>query len=330
MDRRVFIGVVGGSILAGPLAADGQQSAQVQRVGTLSSGSPVLDEVPAGGWQIFLQRLSDLGWTAGRNLTFEPRYAEGRLERLPDLAADLVQLKVGMIVTFGTQASLAAKRATTTIPIVFIASDPVGAGLVASLAHPQGNSTGLSNEAGLEIFAKRLELLKEVAPRISRVGIIANLSNVPEARALDSIAPNAQTLRLSIFAVEARSPTEFDSAFARLTRERVDALSVTESPLHVEHKISIVGFATRNRLPAIFGERVFVGAGGLMSYGISFADLLRRLPVYMDKILRGAKPADLPVEQPTKFELVINLKTARALGLTIPQTLLLRADQVIE
>jgi putative ABC transport system substrate-binding protein len=328
--RRIGLAVVLALSVLAPLAAKAQQSEQVQRVGTLSSGSPALDEVPGGGRQIFLQRLSDLGWSPGRNLTFEPRYAEGTLARLPDLAADLVQLKVDMIVAFGTQASLAAKRATATIPIVFIAGDPVGTGLVASLAHPRGNSTGLSNEAGLEIFSKRLELLKEAAPKISRVGILVNRSNVPEARAVDSIAPTAQTLSLSFFPVEARGPTEFDGAFAALTRERIDALSVTENPLHVEHKISIVGFATRNRLPAIFGERVFVDAGGLMSYGISFADLLRRLPVYMDKILRGAKPGDLPVEQPTKFELVINLKTAKALGLTIPQTLLLRADQLIE
>jgi putative ABC transport system substrate-binding protein len=235
-----------------------------------------------------------------------------------------------MIVAFGTQASLAAKRATATIPIVILAGDPVGTELVASLAHPGGNITGLTNEAGLGIFSKRLELLKETAPRISRIGILTDRSNTAEARGGAATAPFAQALRLTFLHVDVRSPRGFDDAFAVLIRERVDALTATENPLNVEHKDLIVSFATKNRLPTVFGERLFVEAGGLMFYGISFADLLRRLATCMDKILRGAKPADLPVEQPTKFELVINLKTAKALGLTIPQSILVRADEIIQ
>ena len=210
---------------------------------------------------------------------------------------------------------------------MIIAGNPVGTGLVASLAHPGGNITGLTTEAGLEILSKRLELLKEASPKISRVGILTNRSN--EARVLDAVAPNAQALRLTFLPVDVRSPSDFDGAFAVLIRERVDALTAIDNPLNGEHRGSIVSFAAGNRLPTVFGDRAFVDAGGLMSYGISFADLFRRLPTYMDKILRGAKPADLPVEQPTKFELVINLKTAKALGLTIPASLLLRADEAI-
>ena len=265
-----------------------------------------------------------------RTLTFEPRRADQRLDRLPGLAAELVELNVSMILAFGNQAALAAKRATTTIPIVMIAGDPVGSGLIASLARPGGNITGLTSEASLEILSKRLELLKEAVPKISRVGILANRSNTPEARMLDATAPTAQALRLTFLPVDVRSPSDFDGAFAVLIRERVDALTATDGPLNEEHRGSIVSFAAGNRLPTVFGERAFVDAGGLMSYGVSFADLFRRLPTYMNKILRGAKPADLPVEQPTKFELVINLKTAKALGVTIPQSVLLRADQVIE
>jgi len=289
----------------------------------LSSGSSIFDDVGRGS-QAFLERLSDLGWVVGQNLTFEPRSADQRLDRLPGLAAELVQLNVSMILAFGNEAALAAKRATATIPIVMVAGDPVGSGLVASLARPGGNITGLTNEAGLEIFSKQLELLKEAAPKISRVGILANRS-VREAT-----VPTTQALRLTFLPVEVRSPSDFDDAFAVLIRARVDALMATGNRLNVEHRGSIVSFAAGNRLPTVFGERAFVDAGGLMSYGISTADLLRRLPIHMDKILRGAKPADLPVEQPTKFELVINLKTAKALGLTIPPSVLGRADQVIE
>ena len=317
------------SFIVAPLAAAAQQAGTVYRIGVLSSGSSIPDDV-GHGWQAFLERLSDLGWVVGQNLTFEPRYADQRPDRLPGLAAELVQSKVSMILAFGNQAALAAKRATATIPILMLASDPVGAGLIASLARPGGNITGLTTEAGLEIFSKRQQLLKEASPKVSRVGILTNRSNMPEARALDATTPTAQALRLTFLPVDVRRPSDFDRAFAVLIRERVDAVTATDSLLNGEHRGSIVNFAAGNRLPTVFGDRAFVDAGGLMSYGTSFADLLRRLPTYMDKILRGAKPADLPVEQPTKFELVINLKTAKALGLTIPQSVLGRADQVIE
>jgi ABC-type uncharacterized transport system substrate-binding protein len=328
ITRRRFV-VTSAIALAAPLAAEAQQAGKVYRVGVLSSGSVALDDI-GHGRQAFLERLRDLGWVVGQNLMIEPRHAEGQLDRLSGLAAELVQLKVGMIVALGTSAALAAKHATATIPIVIMAGDPVGTGLVANLAHPGGNITGLTNEAGLEIFAKRLELLKETAPKISRLGILTNRSNIPEARGGAATAPFAQVLRLTFLPVDVRSPSGFDDAFAELIRERVDALTATENPLNVEHKDLIVSFAAKNRLPTVFGEQVFVEAGGLMSYGISFVDLLQRLATYMDKILRGAKPADLPVAQPTKFELVINLKTAKALGLTIPPSVLQRADQVID
>jgi putative tryptophan/tyrosine transport system substrate-binding protein len=317
------------SLTLPPLAGEAQQAGKVYRVGVLSSASSILEDV--GQWrQPFLERLSDLGWVVGQNLTFESRRAEGKPDRLPGLAAELVQLKVSMILAFGNQAALAAKGATATIPIVMLAVDPVGSGLVASLARPGGNITGLTNEAGLEIFSKRLQLLKEAAPKISRVGILTDRSNTIEARVGEAMVPTAQALQLTLLPVEVRSQSDFDGAFAVLIRERVDTLTTTENRLNVEHRGSIVSFAAGNRLPTMFGERAFVDAGGLMSYGISFADLLRRLPTYMDKILRGAKPGDMPVEQPTKFELVINLKTAKVLGLTIPPSVLGRADQVIE
>jgi ABC-type uncharacterized transport system substrate-binding protein len=329
--RRIGLAVVLAlGLTVAPLAAEAQESGKVAHVGVLWSGSLAFTMV-GDGRRAFLERLSDLGWIEGQNLTIERRYAEGKLDRLPDLAAELVQLKVRMIVAFGTPASLAAKRATATIPIVILAGDPVSSGLVASLAHPGGNITGLTVDAGQEEnFSKRLELLKEAAPKTSRIGILANRSNASEARVLDAMAPTAQALRLTFLPIEVRGPSGFDGAFAELRRERVDALTAVESPLTVEHRGLIVSFAARNRLPTMFGERVFVDAGGLMSYGINYVDLLRRLPIYIDKILRGAKPADLPVEQPTKFELVINMKTAKALGLTIPPSVLLRADQVIE
>jgi ABC-type uncharacterized transport system substrate-binding protein len=316
------------SLILAPLAGEAQQAGKVYRIGVLSSGGSSADD--GYSQQAFLERLSDLGWVAGQNLTFELRRAEGQLDRLPGFAAELVQLKVSLILALGNQAALAAKRATATIPIVMLSSDPVGSGLVVSLAHPGGNITGLTNEAGLEIFSKRVALLKEAAPKISRVGILANRSNTVEERVHEATVPTARALRLTFLPVEVRSPSDFDGAFAVLIRERADALMATGNSLNVDNRGSIVSFAAVNHLPTVFGERAFVDAGGLMSYGISYADLLQRLPAYIDKILRGAKPADLPVEQPTKFELVINLKTAKALGLTIPQSVLLRADQVIE
>ena len=222
------------SLVLAPLAAVAQQAGKVYRIGVLSSGSSIPDDPGRGvgqGRQAFLERLSDLGWVVGQNLTFEPRSADQRLDRLPGLAAELVQLNVSMILAYGNQAAHAAKRATATIPIVMIAGDPVGTGLVASLAHPGGNITGLTNEAGLEILSKRLELLKEASPKISRVGILTNRSNTAEARLLDATAPTAQALRLTFLPVDVRSPSDFDRGFAVLIRERVAALTAIESPL---------------------------------------------------------------------------------------------------
>jgi putative ABC transport system substrate-binding protein len=223
------------SFIVAPLAAAAQQAGTVYRIGVLSSGSSIPDDV-GHGWQAFLERLSDLGWVVGQNLTFEPRYADQRPDRLPGLAAELVQSKVSMILAFGNQAALAAKRATATIPILMLASDPVGAGLIASLARPGGNITGLTNEAGLEIFSKRLGLLKEAAPKISRVGILANRSNTLEARVLEATVPTARALRLTFLPVEVRSSSDFDGAFVVLIRERIDALTATENRQNVEHR----------------------------------------------------------------------------------------------
>lgn len=321
-----FMSVVAVLLLAVPLSAQVQPAGKVARIGVLSPASPGAD----AGRHAFLQRLNELGWVAGQNLTFESRYAEGDLTRLADLAGELVQLKVSIILAFGTPASFAAKRATATIPIVIFAGDPVGTGLVASLARPGGNLTGLTQEAGLEIFAKRLELLKEVAPKTSRVGIVWNPTSPAEARVRDANLESARLLGLTLIPLDVRRAADFEGAFTRASRERADALAITENALNVEHRHLIVSFAAKNRLPTVFGERASVDAGGLMSYGTDFADILRRAATYIDRILKGAKPSELPVEQPTKFDLVINLKIATALGLTIPQSILVRADQVIE
>jgi putative ABC transport system substrate-binding protein len=313
-------------LLAVPLSAQAQPTGQFARIGVLSPGSPG----PDAGRRAFLKRLSELGWVVGQNVTFEARYAEGDLARLAELAAELVQLKVSVILAFGTAASFAAKRATGTIPIVMFAGDPVGTGLVASLARPGGNLTGLTQEAGLEILAKRLELLKQAAPKTSRVGAVYNPTSPAEVRGYDATKGPARSLGLTLMPLEVRTPADFEGAFIRARRESVDALVITENALNVEHRDLIIGFAAKNRLPTVFGERASVDAGGLMSYGADFGDILRRSATYIDKILRGAKPAELPVEQPTKFELVINVRTANALGLTMPPSLLLRADHVLE
>ena len=259
MHRRTFLCGFTLGTLATQLISEAQQAGKVHRVGVLSSGSSVPDAV-SHRWQAFLGRLNDLGRVVGQNLTFEPRSADQRLDRLPGLAAELVQLNVSMILAFGSQAALAAKRATATIPIVMVATDPVGSGLVASLARPGENITGLTYEASLEILSKRLELLKEASSKISRVGILTNRSNTPEARPLDATVPTAQALRLTFLPVDVRGPRDFDGAFAVLIRERVDALTATDSPLNTEHKGPIVSFAAGNRLPTVFGDRVFVVA----------------------------------------------------------------------
>src|SRR6266567_6599300 len=317
------------SLLAAPLAADAQQAGKVPRIGYLGLTSPS-DRPPL--LDAFRQRLRELGWVEGQNIVIDYRYAEGRVDRLPDLAAELVRLKVDLIVaSAGTQAATAAKNATETIPIVMIyVRDPVGTGLIASLARPGGNVTGVSGSAGLELFAKQLELLKETVPKIRRVAILSNPDNAYHQLAIREVNVAARSLGVQLQLLEARGPNEFDGAFAAMAKERVGALLVLSDAMLNSHRTWLADLAARSRLPAAFGVRDDVEAGGLMSYGPSILDSYRQAATYVDRILRGAKPAELPVERPTKFELVINLKTAKALGLTIPQSVLGRADQIIE
>jgi len=300
----------------------------VPRIGYLGVTSPS-DRPPL--LDTFRQGLRELGWIEGQNIVIDYRFAEGRLDRLPDLAAELVRLKVDVIVSLGTQGVTAAKSATKTIPIVMIGvRDPVGTGLIASLARPGGNVTGVSGYAGLETVAKQLELLKETVPKIRRVAILSNPTNAYHQLALREANVAARSLGVQLQLLEARGPNEFDGAFAAMAKERVGALLVVSDVIFNNHQARLADLAARNRLPAAYGVRESVEAGGLMSYGTSFLDLYRRSAAYVDKILKGAKPANLPVEQPTKFELVINLKTAKALGLTLSDKLIVAADEVIE
>jgi putative tryptophan/tyrosine transport system substrate-binding protein len=327
--RREFI-ILLASATACPLAAHAQQQAgKVPRIAFLGVTSPS-DRPPL--LDAFRQRLRELGWVEGQNIVIDYRYAEGRVDRLPDLAAELVRLKVDLIVaSAGTQVATAAKNATETIPIVMIAvRDPVGTGLIASLARPGGNVTGVSGSAGLELFAKQLELLKEIVPKIRRVAILSNPDNAYHQLAIREVNVAARSLGVQLQLLEARGPNEFDGAFAAMAKERVEALLVVSDVIFNNHRTRLADLAARSRLPAAYGATESVEAGGLMSYGPSFLDLHRRAATYVDRILKAAKPADLPVEQPAKFELVINLKTAKALGLEVPPSLLARADDVIE
>jgi putative tryptophan/tyrosine transport system substrate-binding protein len=330
ITRRVFVGTLTGGLLAAPRSSEAQQPAKVPRIGFLS-----LNLAPNSHLhEAFRQGLRDLGYIQGRNIVIEIRDAEGKYERLPALAAELVALKVDVIVTGGgTPPALAAKQATKTIPIVFAsAPDPVTDGLVASLARPGGNVTGLSN-INPELVGKCLEQLKQAVPGVSRVAVLWQPGFMDERTdremlKAEDVAARALGVRLQV--VEARGPTDLDRAFSDMTKARAGALTVLPSAMLFTERRRLVDLATKTRLPAVYPQKEFVEAGGLMAYGPSLADLFRRAATYVDKILRGAKPADLPVEQPTKFELIINLKTAKALGLTIPPSLLQRADQVIE
>jgi len=325
--RRAFIGTLAGGLVAAPLAA--QQAAKVARIGYLAT-SLAVSPVPV---EAFRQGLRDLGYVEGRNLVIEIRDTEGKSERFPALAAELVALKVEVIVAPGTPAALAAKQATRTIPIVFpVAVDPVTSGLVTSLARPGGNVTGLSALIP-ELVGKCLELLTQAVPRVSRVAVLwqpGGLGDRTEKDMLQAAEVAARALGVRPQFVEARGPAEFDRAFSDMTRARAGALTVWTSVMFINERRRLVDLAAQNRLPAVYAQREFVDAGGLMAYGPNVADLFRRAATYVDKILKGAKPADLPVEQPTKFELVINMTTAKALGLTIPPSLLGRADHVVE
>jgi len=326
MNRRTFLcGLTLGTLTA-PLTAEAQQAGKVPRIGFLFYGSPG----PSPELDAFRQGLRELGCIEGQNIAIEVRFASGRVERLPELAAELVRLKPDVIVTPGTPASVAAKQATSTIPIVFAGvADAVGAGLVADFARPGGNITGLTGISA-ELGGKRLELLKEVAPKASRVAVLYNPADRSNVLVLMELQESAPALRLTLQPLGVRGPGEFEGAFVAMSRKRAHALFGAAGILTTEHRKAVVDLAAKSRIPAMWGERQFVEAGGLMSYAVNFYDQVRRAATYVDKILKGAKPGDLPVEQPTKFELVINFKTAKALGLTVPQSLLLRADEVIQ
>jgi putative ABC transport system substrate-binding protein len=317
-----------GGAIALPLAAHAQQTTNVRRVGWLSPGSATSDEALLAS---FRDGLRELGWVVGQNITIEPRWAEGKFERLPGLATELVGIKVELIVASVTQASLAAKRATATIPIIMVGvGDPLGSGLVDSLARPSGNVTGPSSMLA-EASRKQLALLKETVPKASTVAVLWNPANpVWQAAALKETEAAARTMGLRLQLVEARGPEEFEAAFVAMTRGRADALFVPADIIFVRHAEQMADLAARHRLPTMFGFREHVVTGGLMSYAASFTVMFRRAAAFVDKILKGTKPADLPVEQPTRFELVINLKTAKALGISIPQSVLQLADEVIQ
>ena len=326
MRRRELVAILGSAAVL-PLASRAQQATKMAHVGWLSPGSQSSDRSFTAS---FREGLRELGWIEGQNIAIESRWAEGKFERLPDLAMELVRLKVDVIVANVTQASLAAKRATATIPIVMVGvGDPLGSGLVDSLARPSGNVTGPSSMLA-EASAKQLALLKETVPSGSPVAVLWNPANpVWQASALKQTEAAGQAMGLRLQLFEARGPDELDAAFAAMTRDRARALFVPADIIFVRHAQQMADLAATHRLPAMYGFREHVEAGGLMSYAASFAVMFKRAAAFVDKLLKGAKPAELPVEQPTKFELVINLKTAKALGIAIPQSVLQRADEVI-
>jgi putative ABC transport system substrate-binding protein len=323
--RREFITLVGGAAAGWPLAARAQQSGKKNVVGRLAAGS-VTDPLN----EVTTEALRELGWVEGENVVYERRWAENRVERLPELAADLVRLNVDVIIAGGTLAPLAAKRATSTIPIVMNScGDPLGTGLVASLARPGGNVTGMSLMVP-ELAGKRLELLREILPKLARVAVLWDAANPYTTIGFKETQSAARTLGVEAQSLEVRSPDDFDRAFEAARQQHPDALVTVDDPLTITYLKLIIDFAAGQRLPSIHELKEFAAAGGLVSYGTDLADVIRRAAGYVDKILKGAKPADLPVQQPTKFDLVLNLKTAKTLGLTFPQTLLATADEVIE
>jgi putative ABC transport system substrate-binding protein len=316
------------SILPAALAADAQPAGEVRQIGYLAGGSATVTPRTV---EAFRQGLREFGWIEGRNIVIDYRFAEGRLDRLPDLAAELVRLKVEVIVAGPTPAAVAARKATATIPIVMWGvGDPVGLGLIANLARPGGNVTGVSFSVGAGTVGKGLELLKEIVPKVRRVAVLSNPANPSHAATIGDVKGAARSLGVQLQLLEAQSVAEFDGVFAAMAKERAGALLVVTDTVFLLHRARLADLTTKHRLPSMHGIAEYVEAGGLMSYGASGSYFLGRAASVVDKILKGAKPADLPVEQPTKFELVINLKTAKALGLTIPPSLLLRADQVIE
>jgi putative ABC transport system substrate-binding protein len=324
-NRRKLVIALGAGAIAAPFASIAQpRPSTIPRIAFLAGGSRSSDSLLI---ETFWRRMKELGYTEGKNIVAEYRFAEGTLETLPQFAAELARLNVNVIVA-PTSGAVAARKVTATIPIVMAYGDPLGSGLVASLAHPGGNVTGLSGFAS-ELGGKQLEVLKEAFPKISRVAVLW-WNATGNALLLENMKPAATALRVALQPLELRDIADLEPAFSAIRKERANAIIVLRNPLTATHRARIVDFAAQNRLPAIYGDGEFVESGGLISYGVNIADLWGRAATYVDKILKGAKPADLPVMQPTKFELVINLKTAKALGLTVPQSLLARADEVIE
>jgi len=325
VNRRAFVTGLG-AVLAAPRAAEAQQPAPRWRIGVLL----VLLSPTGKEAQAFRQGMRDAGYVEGRDVVVEWRSAEGDYARLPQLAADLVERKVDVIVADTTQATQAARGATSTVPIVMaIVADPVGSGVVANLSQPGGNITGLSIMLA-ELSAKRLQLLKDAIPRLTKVGVLWNPPTAYHAKALQNLKAVAPSLAMELSVVSARTPEEIGAAFEALDRAHVEALFLLDCPPFFTHRTTILKLAMKARLPVISGERPYAEEGALISYGPSYEDQLRRTTEYVDKILKGGKPSNLPIAQPTKFDLVINMKAAKALGLTIPPSLLLRADQVIE
>jgi putative ABC transport system substrate-binding protein len=325
--RAVLTVTLVSGLLAAPLAIHAQPPSKLVRIGYLESGSAA----PGTPYlEAFRRGLGDLGWVEGQTIALEVRYAGGKFDRLPELAAELVRLKVDLIFASTTPGALAAKHATTTIPIVIgFVADPVGSGVVASLGHPGGNITGWTHQ-GLDLRAKYLDLLKEAVPRATRIGALMNPANPIHVGSLENLEAAARALKVQLHPAWVQDPKDFEKTFSRLVQEGVQALAVLPEGMFLTQKDVIIGLAARSRIPALYGVIEFAEAGGLMAYGVDLPDMFRRGASFVDRILRGARPADLPVEQPTTFELVVNLRTAKALGLTIPPSLLVRADKIIE
>jgi putative ABC transport system substrate-binding protein len=328
MSKKIILTMLATAMLAFVIPAEAQKPAKVPRIGFLTTGTRVAS---APGIEAFRQGLSELGYIQGKNINFEHRYAEGRAERLPDLAEELVRLKVDILVGTDSSAVRAAKKSTATIPIVFTTgANPVSTGLVASLARPGGNVTGLTTNSP-ELVGKRLELLKEAVPKVSRIAFLMPADSATIRAMFDDAQGAAKALGVQFQLVEVRTPNpDFDRAFRFMVKERIGGLVTEGPPLISSNRKRILEQATQHRIPAIHTEQEWANAGGLMSYGANRVEPYRRVTVYVDKILKGVRPADLPVEQPMKFELVINLKTAKQIGVTIPQSLLYRADKVIK
>jgi putative tryptophan/tyrosine transport system substrate-binding protein len=328
IDRRTFLAGTGAVVLAAPLAAEAQQAGRVVRIGLLSTGAP--GPSSAARWKAFRDQLRELGYVEGQPVIFESRWGDGQIGRLRGLAAELIDAKVDILVTAGSEAALAAKQATNSIPIVTATGgDPVEVGLAASLARPGGNVTGVISLIG-ELAGKRLELLKQLIPRASRVAFLRDPDNRSSALNLRDTENAAKSLGVVVQGVAVRGPKDLDAAFLAMRRARTDAVILGENTVFIAERRHIADLALKHRLPMIVAAKEYAQAGALLSYCTDYPDLFRRAATYVDRILKGAKPADLPIEQPTKFELVINLQTAKALGLTIPPSLLGRADEVIQ